>query len=92
MDGRECHALIPYPRHRDSPGPPQFLEECAQLGRDTPGWSLFSAKSLLHCQSNFSQAKHRKQSNSTASNYLNQRTPVYWARHCTYEVLSGSRY
>ena len=52
MDGRECHALIPYLRHRDLSGPPQFLEGCAQPGRDTPGWSLFSAKSLLHCQSN----------------------------------------
>lgn len=52
MDGPECHALIPYLRHQDLLGPPQFLEGCAQLGRDTPGWSLFSAKSLLRYQIN----------------------------------------
>ena len=52
MDGPECHALIPYLRHQDLSGPPQFLEGCAQLGRDTPGWSLFSAKSLLRYQTN----------------------------------------
>lgn len=60
-DGRGCHSLIPYLQCQDLPGPPQFLEGCAQQGRDTPSWSLFSAKSRLFFSIEFnSQVKHRK--------------------------------
>jgi hypothetical protein len=52
-------------------GPPQFLEGCAQLGRDTPGWSLFSAKSLLRYQTNLI-VRSRTQSKQYNSKLHNQ--------------------